>query len=382
VQRILTILLVIVLFGIGVYAIGGGFAEARTPYQLPADPLFTAILMGALVSIVVLIGALGGGLAFASTWVTAQLSKDNPGASSGPKASPGTPNPYVPWYSYKATPENAETRQWIIGSVIGLALLLAIMIARGGLTPLFKLAREFTLTQWLIAGGIVVAIIGGIVVVGAGLAFWVSRTTEEKAKVAGAGPMWPSAELATLPARFMAPVESARNMTFLDKALIGLDVLLVLTIVGIVVVWVVPAFSQIGAVDAVRFPPVAPVAEAATAAPAAASGSSDELKKEFAALPPGNADAAKSAFAVLPCASCHSLTPDVVVVGPSLAGMGARAASHRPGYSAELYIYESITNPGAYVMNGFSDGLMPKNFKDILTPQQIADLVAYLSSLK
>lgn len=379
-QRILTILLMIVLFGIGAYAIGGGFAEAHTPYQLPADPLFTAILIGAVVSIVVLTLALGGGLAFASTWVTAQLSKDNAGASSGPKASPDTPNAYVPWYSYKATPENAETRQWIIGSVIGLALLLAIMIARGGLA---SLGRSFELPYFLlIAGGIVAAIIGGIVVVGAGLAFWVRRTTEEKAKVAGAGPMWPSAELAALPARFMAPMESVRNMTFLDKALIGLDVLLVLTIVGIVVVWVVPALSQIGAVDAVLFPAAAPVAEAATAAPAAASGPSDELKKELAALPPGNADAAESAFAVLPCASCHSLTPDVVVVGPSLAGMGMRAASRRPGYSPELYMYESIITPGAYVVNGFSDGLMPKNFKDILTPQQIADLVAYLSSLK
>ncbi len=381
-QRILTILLFIILFGIGAYAISGGFVPGRTPYQLPADPLFTAIFMGAIVSIVVLILVLGGGLAFASNWVTAQLSRENPGASSDPKASPDTPNSYVPWYSYKATPENAETRQWIIGSVIGLALLLAIVIARGGLTPLITLAREFTLTQWLIAGGGMVAIIGGIIVVGAGLAFLVYRTTEEKAKVAGAGPMWPAAELATLPARFMEPVDSLRKMTFLDKALIGLDVLLVLTILGIVVVWVVPAFSQIGAVDAVRFPPVAPVAEAATAAPAAASGPSDALKKELAALPPGNADAAKSAFAGLPCAACHSLTPDVVVVGPSLAGVGTRAASRKPGYSPELYIYESITNPGAYVVNGFSDGLMPKNFKDILTPQQISDLVAYLSSLK
>jgi cytochrome c1 len=63
-------------------------------------------------------------------------------------------------------------------------------------------------------------------------------------------------------------------------------------------------------------------------------------------------------------------------------GVGARAATRKPGYSAELYLYESITQPSASITQGFQDGLMPPNFKDVLTPQQMSDLVAYLASLK
>jgi nitric oxide reductase subunit C len=62
--------------------------------------------------------------------------------------------------------------------------------------------------------------------------------------------------------------------------------------------------------------------------------------------------------------------------------IGARAATRKPGYSATAYIYESITQPSAFLVPGFTDGLMPKTFKKDLTPQQIADLIAYLETLK
>ncbi len=72
----------------------------------------------------------------------------------------------------------------------------------------------------------------------------------------------------------------------------------------------------------------------------------------------------------------------LAIVGPSMIGVGTRAATRKPGYSAELYLYESITQPSAYVVQNFQDGLMPPNFKEVLTPQQISDIVAYLASLK
>ena len=44
------------------------------------------------------------------------------------------------------------------------------------------------------------------------------------------------------------------------------------------------------------------------------------------------------------------------------------------------YVHESIVDPNAYVVQGFSAGLMPQNFSQVLKPQQIADLVAFLTS--
>jgi hypothetical protein len=43
-----------------------------------------------------------------------------------------------------------------------------------------------------------------------------------------------------------------------------------------------------------------------------------------------------------------------------------------------MHIYESIVYPNAEVAEGFQIGIMPPNFKERLTPQQLADLVAFL----
>ena len=82
------------------------------------------------------------------------------------------------------------------------------------------------------------------------------------------------------------------------------------------------------------------------------------------------------------CRICHSLEPDVVLVGPSFAGIATRAATRVPGMSAEEYIRQSILDPDAYVVEGFQPGMEPPNFAEILTEQQIDDLVAFLMTLK
>lgn len=82
------------------------------------------------------------------------------------------------------------------------------------------------------------------------------------------------------------------------------------------------------------------------------------------------------------CSTCHSLEPGTIIVGPSLAGVGSRAAERVPGMSAEEYIRQSILEPDAYVVEGFNAGVMPKNFGDILTEEQLDNLVAFLLSLK
>jgi cytochrome c551/c552 len=82
------------------------------------------------------------------------------------------------------------------------------------------------------------------------------------------------------------------------------------------------------------------------------------------------------------CSTCHSLQPDQVLVGPSLAGIANSAADFVPGESAEQYLRQSILDPNAYVVEGFPSGVMPQNFGDVLSSQQIDDLVAFLLTLK
>lgn len=111
----------------------------------------------------------------------------------------------------------------------------------------------------------------------------------------------------------------------------------------------------------------------------------------------GNAENGKQLFAqtVLAgnagCSTCHSLEPGKVLVGPSMAGIASRAGSTVPGESAEQYIRTSIVNTNAHLAKGCNinapeepcaANLMPQDWAQKLTPEQIDDLVAYLLTVK
>jgi polar amino acid transport system substrate-binding protein len=64
-------------------------------------------------------------------------------------------------------------------------------------------------------------------------------------------------------------------------------------------------------------------------------------------------------------------------VGPNLDGIGARAATRVSDLSAVAYLRESILDPGAYIVEGYSD-LMPSNYGSRFTQQELDALVAYL----
>ncbi len=81
------------------------------------------------------------------------------------------------------------------------------------------------------------------------------------------------------------------------------------------------------------------------------------------------------------CVTCHSLEPDTVIVGPSQFGLADRAATRVDGMSAEQYIRQSITEPDAYVVEGFAAGVMYQNYGNELSAKDITDLVAYTLSL-
>ena len=82
------------------------------------------------------------------------------------------------------------------------------------------------------------------------------------------------------------------------------------------------------------------------------------------------------------CAQCHQLEDAGVLTmgaGPSLNGIGDRAAN-REGYdSAEDYLLTSIINPNAFIVEGYPANLMPQNFADQMTPEQLDTMAAYLA---
>lgn len=82
------------------------------------------------------------------------------------------------------------------------------------------------------------------------------------------------------------------------------------------------------------------------------------------------------------CAACHSLSPDTVIVGPPLAGIGTRAGERVPGLAATEYLEESILHPDAYKVPGFEDQQMPTTLAKELTVEEIDALVAYLTTLR
>jgi mono/diheme cytochrome c family protein len=107
----------------------------------------------------------------------------------------------------------------------------------------------------------------------------------------------------------------------------------------------------------------------------------DNLQAEFNKLPVGDAARGEQIFLAQPCHTCHA----DLTVGPAFPGdppLAIRAETRRSGYSAELYLYESIVEPNAYIVPGFQKDIMPSDIGETLTNQELADLIAYLITMK
>ena len=102
-----------------------------------------------------------------------------------------------------------------------------------------------------------------------------------------------------------------------------------------------------------------------------------ESVPDVATLPPGNPAEGQALFEGQGCSSCHSLDGSQRV-GPSMQGIGERAAVRLEGYSAGQYLVESILRPCDYVVEGFVC-VMPQDFGERLTTQNLSDLIAYLA---
>lgn len=84
----------------------------------------------------------------------------------------------------------------------------------------------------------------------------------------------------------------------------------------------------------------------------------------------------------LPCAGCHLNA----AVAPPLEGTWTRVENDRlnepglEGYTGEEFLAESIIHPSAHIAPNYTDNLMPNNFGQLLTYQDLADLIAFLKT--
>lgn len=109
-------------------------------------------------------------------------------------------------------------------------------------------------------------------------------------------------------------------------------------------------------------------------------------------LPEGDPENGQSlAEGGLGCTACHVLSS----TGPAweaeadMPGIGTRAAQRfeQENYTgeaenAEQYLVEAVVRTDAHVVEGFEPGIMPGDYGRRVTPQQLADLVAYMQSLE
>jgi cytochrome c oxidase subunit 2 len=83
------------------------------------------------------------------------------------------------------------------------------------------------------------------------------------------------------------------------------------------------------------------------------------------------------------CGGCHTIDGiSTGIVGPNLSQIGTDAATMVPDLSAEEYLGQSIQEPNAFIVEGFQPNIMPQNFSELISPEQLDDLVAFLLAQK
>jgi cytochrome c oxidase subunit II len=86
-------------------------------------------------------------------------------------------------------------------------------------------------------------------------------------------------------------------------------------------------------------------------------------------------------FTSVGCAGCHTLSDadSEAQTGPPLEGLGEIFQKREPGKSLKQYLHESIVDPKAFVVSGFSPNGMPGNYRKQLGDAQVDTLVDYLA---
>jgi len=95
----------------------------------------------------------------------------------------------------------------------------------------------------------------------------------------------------------------------------------------------------------------------------------------------GDVAAGKKVFTSAGCVGCHTLADagSKGDLGPNLDNVAASAK--KAGQDPAAYVRESVVDPAKVLAAGYPPGVMPADFGDSLSAKEIADVVAYVSSV-
>ncbi|MCU0511236.1 MAG: c-type cytochrome [Anaerolineae bacterium] len=116
--------------------------------------------------------------------------------------------------------------------------------------------------------------------------------------------------------------------------------------------------------------------DSAVTAVAALTGDADRGKQLY------EGQARSQANARFGCSGCHmggSQAPDTELTWANVTGQRLNEAQFA-GWTPEQYLIHSIVLPNEYIVTGYSSGVMPANFGEQMTAQDMADIIAYLRS--
>ena len=80
------------------------------------------------------------------------------------------------------------------------------------------------------------------------------------------------------------------------------------------------------------------------------------------------------------CSGCHTFAAAGAsgTLGPDLAAR-LRPDAESAGKQLKPFVYQSIISPNAYIAEGYPRGVMPQDFGDKLTNEQLAELIAFIT---
>lgn len=95
--------------------------------------------------------------------------------------------------------------------------------------------------------------------------------------------------------------------------------------------------------------------------------------------PTGEPRPPQELFVSMGCGGCHMLgTIGVGVTGPDQNILPEVASTRVPGEDAETYVYNSIVDPNAHIVEGYQPNLMPANFTERMSEEEIRAMVQWL----